>query len=49
MFRQILINDTLQNGKRDQKIELSGRSLLRRQKLALDYNAFKEEEEEAVN
>ena len=51
MFRPILISDKLQNGKRSQKTELTGRSLLRWQRLALDCNTFEEEEEEekAVN
>jgi len=47
VFKQILINDTLQNGKRGQKTELTGRSLVRRQRSALDCSAF--EEEEAFN
>lgn len=46
MFGQILINDTLQNRKRGQKTELTSRSLLRRQRSTLDFNAF---EEETVN
>jgi hypothetical protein len=37
---------TLQNEMGSQKTELTGRSLLRRQRSALDSNAFEEEEEE---
>ena len=46
MYKHILINATSQIGQRDKKIELTGRSPLRRQRSALDCSANKEKEEE---
>jgi hypothetical protein len=46
VYKQILINATLQIGKRSKKTELTGRSPLRRQKSALDCSAIEEEEGE---
>jgi len=45
VYRQTLINAKLQTGKRGQKTELTGRSLLRRQMSAVHCNATEEEEE----
>jgi len=44
VYQQILINAKLQIGKRGQKTELTGRSLVWRWRSALDCSVIKEEE-----
>ena len=46
MLKQVFTNAKLQIGKRGKKIELTGRSPLKRQGSALDCSAIEEEEEE---
>ena len=48
MYKQMLINAKLQIGKRGQKIYLTGKSQLRRQRSILDSSAIEEEEDVLV-
>jgi len=45
VYKQILVNAQLQIGKRVQKTELTGKSLIRRRRSILDCSAIKEDKE----